>query len=78
MTDSNQPSSHNTTSLSRKSWIAYIIWVYSGVLPWSKGVAGIKWRDLDEAVYFQGPVSGALRSYCLRIGHRFTKSSEIT
>ncbi|MBH1987963.1 MAG: hypothetical protein I8H76_11630 [Burkholderiales bacterium] len=53
------------------------VWVYSGVLPWNKGVAGVKWRDLDEAVYFQGPVSWALRSYRLRIGHRFTKSSEI-
>jgi hypothetical protein len=53
------------------------VWVYSGVLPWDKGVAGVKWRDLDEAVYFQGPVSWALRSYRLRIGHRFTKSSEI-
>lgn len=31
------------------------VWVYSGVLPWNKGVAGVKWRNLDEAVYFQGP-----------------------
>lgn len=53
------------------------VWVYSGVLPWNKGVAGVKWRDLDEAVYFQGPVSWALKSYRLRIGHRFTRSSEI-
>lgn len=53
------------------------VWVYSGVLPWNEGVAGVKWRDLDEAVYFQGPVSWALRSYSLRIGHRFTKCSEI-
>lgn len=53
------------------------VWVHSGVLPWNKGVVGVKWRDLDDAVYYQGPLSWALRSYRLRIGHRFTKSSEI-
>lgn len=28
-------------------------WMICCVLPWNKGVAGVKWRDLDEAVYFQ-------------------------
>lgn len=53
------------------------VWVYSGVLPWKKGVAGVKWRDLDEAVYFQTLWSWLFKSYSMRIGHRFTKSSEI-
>lgn len=53
------------------------IWVYSGILPWNKGVAGVKWRDLDEAVYFQSIGSWLFKSYSIRIGHRFTKSSEI-
>lgn len=53
------------------------VWVYSGVLPWNKGVAGVKWRDLDEAVYFQSLGSWLFKSYSIRIGHRFTKSSEI-
>lgn len=53
------------------------VWVYSGVLPWNKGVAGVKWRDLDEAVYFQSMGSWLFKSYTIRIGHRFTKSSEI-
>lgn len=53
------------------------VWVYSGVLPWNKGVAGVKWRDLDEAVYFQSIGSWLFKSYSIRIGHRFTKSSEI-
>ena len=53
------------------------IWVYSGILPWNKGVAGVKWRDLDEAVYFQTFWSWLFKSYSIRIGHRFTKSSEI-
>lgn len=53
------------------------VWVYSGILPWNKGVAGVKWRDLDEAVYFQSMGSWLFKSYSVRIGHRFTKSSEI-
>ena len=53
------------------------VWVYSGVLPWNKGVAGLKWRDLDEAVYFQSMGSWLFKSYSIRIGHRFTKTSEI-
>ncbi len=53
------------------------VWVYSGVLPWNKGTAGVKWRDLDEAVFFQSMGSWLFKSYSIRIGHRFTKSSEI-
>lgn len=53
------------------------VWVYSGVLPWNKGVSGVKWRDLDEATYFQSVGSWLFKSYSIRIGHRFTKSNEI-
>jgi hypothetical protein len=53
------------------------VWVYSGVLPWKKGVAGVKWRDMDEAVFVNGFSSWATGSYTVRIGHRFTKESEI-
>jgi hypothetical protein len=53
------------------------VWSAAGVLPWSKGVQGVKWRDLDEAVYFPGFWSWIMRSYTLRIGHRYTKTSEI-
>jgi hypothetical protein len=53
------------------------IWVYSGILPWSKGVSGVKWRDLDETVYSQNFSSWLFKSYSIRIRHRFTKSSEI-
>ena len=52
-------------------------WVYSGILPWKKGVAGVKWRDMDEATFEQGFWSWITRSYTIRIGHRFTKESEI-
>ena len=53
------------------------VWVYSGVLPWKKGLAGVKWRDMDEASFEQGFWSWISRSYTIRIGHRFTKASEI-
>ena len=53
------------------------VWVYSGVLPWKKGVTGVKWRDMDEATFVPGFWSWATRSYTVRIGHRYTKGSEI-
>lgn len=53
------------------------VWVHSGVLPWKRGVAGVKWRDMDEATFVNGFKSWATRSYTIRIGHRFTRGSEI-
>ncbi len=53
------------------------VWVVSGVLPWDKGISGVKWRDMDEATFVQGFWSWITRSYDIRIGHRFTKESEI-
>ncbi|MES2898458.1 MAG: hypothetical protein V4723_01960 [Pseudomonadota bacterium] len=53
------------------------VWVVSGVLPWNKGITGVKWRDMDEATFVQGFWSWITRSYDIRIGHRFTKGSEI-
>lgn len=53
------------------------VWVVSGILPWTRGVSGVKWRDMDEASFEQGFWSWLTGSYTIRIGHRFTKSSEI-
>ena len=53
------------------------VWVYQGILPWSKGMRGVKWRDMDESTFVTGFWSWMLRSYTLRISHRFTKESEI-
>jgi hypothetical protein len=53
------------------------VWVYSGIFPWSKGVRGVKWRDVEDALYFPNFFSWLLKSHTVRIGHRFTKSSEI-
>lgn len=47
MNESIQQAPRDVTSLSRKSWTAY---VWPVVQPWKKGVAGVKWRDLDETI----------------------------
>ena len=53
------------------------VWVYNGIFPWSKGVTGVKWRDMEDAVYYSNFFSWILKSYTVRISHRFTKTSEI-
>ena len=53
------------------------VWLYSGIFPWNKGSNGIKWRDLDTALYITGFTSWALRSYRIILSHRFTKDAEI-
>ncbi len=53
------------------------VWLYSGVFPWNRGSAGVKWRDIDEAVFVTGLRSWLFKSYTVRIGHRFTKTSEL-
>ena len=53
------------------------VWAYSGILPWQKGVSGVKWRDMDEATFEPGFWSWVTGSYTVRIGHRFTKANEI-
>ena len=53
------------------------VWVVSGVLPWTRGVRGVKWRDMDDASYAGGFLAWITRSYTVRIGHRFTRESGI-
>ncbi|WP_447893841.1 hypothetical protein [Vreelandella sp. GE22] len=53
------------------------VWYDEGVFPWQKGMRGVKWRDLDSAVFITNFVSWALRSYTVHLGHRYTKDSEI-
>jgi hypothetical protein len=53
------------------------VWIYSGILPWKRGVAGVKWRDLDEATFHNSFWSWMSGSYTIQLKHRFTKTSEI-
>ena len=53
------------------------VWLSSGVLPWTKGVYGVKWRDIDQASYTLGLIPWLTKSHTVRVGHRFTKGSEV-
>ena len=53
------------------------VWMQSGVVPWERGVSGVQWRDLGQAGYTQGFASWALRSYDVRVSHRFTAGAEL-
>lgn len=54
------------------------VWLYRGVFPWDKGIIGVKWRDIEDAVFYTGFVSWAFNSYSIKVGHRFTKASELS
>lgn len=56
---------------------AHGVWLQSGFLPWTRGVRGVKWRDLDEAQFTQSFWSWLTRAYNIRLTHRFTKDNEI-
>jgi hypothetical protein len=53
------------------------VWLYYGILPWAKGVTGVKWRDLDEAVFVPSFGGWLFKSYSIRLTHRYTKTNEI-
>lgn len=53
------------------------VWMQSGVFPWEKGAFVVKWRDVSEATFQTGLLSWALRSYSVRVGHRFTNGAEL-
>ncbi len=54
------------------------VWIYSGVLPWKRGIAGVKWRDLDEAIFVNSFWSWISGAYTLQLRHRFSKAIEIS
>ncbi|EGJ9169479.1 hypothetical protein IOC09_005182 [Escherichia coli] len=51
--------------------------LFHGIFPWTKGTEGTNWRDISDATYYTGLISWATNSYKVRIGHRFTKTSEL-
>lgn len=53
------------------------VWVHSGVMPWSRGVHGVKWRDMDEAAYERSFWSWLTRSWTVQVSHRYTRANEI-
>lgn len=53
------------------------VWVVSGVLPWNKGVRGVKWRDMSDANCSGGFLAWITRSTTVHIGHRFARNEGI-
>jgi len=53
------------------------IWMFSGVLPWTKGVSGVRWRDLDSAGSKINAIAWFTNSYDVVLNHRYTKENEI-
>jgi hypothetical protein len=53
------------------------VWLSYGLFPWTKGVKGVLWRDLNECVFVNSFFGWLFKSYKVKASHRFTKSSEI-
>lgn len=53
------------------------VWVQSGVLPWRRGLYGVKWRDIEVAYYSRGFLPWITRSYPVRVVNRFSRHTEI-
>ena len=53
------------------------VWLYRGILPWNRGVVGVKWRDMEDAAFTSGFSSWLFNSYTVRVGNRFSQQSEI-
>lgn len=68
--------------LSRRAVRLYLndqgIWVSAGFLPWTKGVNGVHWDDVDHARFFPGSFARTFNSYRIRVGHRLTQTRGIS
>lgn len=53
------------------------VWVSRGVMPWNRGISGVKWRDIESVVYRQGFTNWVSRSFPVTIVERFTQRGEI-
>ena len=53
------------------------VWLQAGVMPWNRGITGVKWRDVSEATCNVGFFSWITKSYTVRVGHRFTNGAEL-
>lgn len=53
------------------------VWLSYGIFPWTKGVVGVLWRDLNECVFENSFFGWLFKSYTIIASNRFTKSSEI-
>lgn len=64
-----------------KSVVLYMddsgVWIARGLLPWNRGVYGVKWRDIESILFRQGFTHWIMRSYPVVVVERFTQQKEI-
>lgn len=53
------------------------VWLDRGILPWNKGVIGVRWRDMANAVYFNSFMSWVCRAWSIEVQHRFTQGNAL-
>jgi hypothetical protein len=53
------------------------VWRRRGVFAWNRTTYGVRWRDLEGATFTGGFGSWLMRSWNIRVGHRFTRTSEL-
>jgi hypothetical protein len=53
------------------------VWVFRGLLPWKRGVIGMKWRDIEVAAFNQNLTSWSTHAYSLQVLDRYTRRAEI-
>lgn len=47
------------------------VWLVSGVFPWTRGVYGVRWREIGIAVFRQGLFSWLFSAFTIHIKNRF-------
>lgn len=53
------------------------VWVFRGVFPWSRGVYGVKWRDIEDAVYSTNFIQWITKGYPVTLRPRFSNNPQI-
>ncbi len=53
------------------------VWLAQGLLPWHKGVNGVRWDEMGAASYEASFLSWACKSYRISVGHRFTTDATL-
>lgn len=50
------------------------VWEHSGIMPWAKGVRGLRWGDLQEMAFEMTAIGWLLNSHDLTMRHRYKAS----
>lgn len=53
------------------------VWCSRGLLPWQKGVTGVKWRDVNEGLTSVGLLPYITGAYRVVVTNRYTQTIEI-